>query len=106
MTKSLLIDFLGDVPIVRVIDFLIENSIFDYTKTDIAKQSGISRASLYNIWPVLEKYSIIKPNRKIGNTVLYRLNKKNSIVKQLIELDFKLTKSFANISNNENPSFS
>ena len=94
MENSLLIDFLGDVPIVRVIDFLIENNIFDYTKTDIAKNSGISRASLYNIWPILEKYSILKSSRKIGNTTLYKLNKKNALVKQLIELDLMLSKSF------------
>jgi len=32
----------GENPIIRIIDFLIDNSTFDYSKTEIAKGSGIS----------------------------------------------------------------
>ena len=95
MEKSLLVEFLGDTPIIRVIDFLLENSIFDYTKTDFAENSGISRASLYKIWPVLEKYELIKESRKIGNTTLYKVNKENLLVQELMQLDLRLSKEFA-----------
>ena len=95
MEKSLLVRFLGDTPLIRVIDFLIENSIFDYTKTDIADNSGISRASLYKVWPMLEKFEIIKSSRKIGNTTLYKLNKGNPVVQKLIELDLKISREYA-----------
>ena len=93
--KSLFVQLLGDVPLIRVIDVLIENSIFDYTKTEIARNAGISRASLYNIWQTLEDYKLIKKSRKIGNTVLYKLNKENPVVQKLIELDLKISKEFA-----------
>ncbi|NYZ73977.1 hypothetical protein H0O00_02455, partial [Candidatus Micrarchaeota archaeon] len=92
MNKSLLHGLLGDAPSIRLIDFLIENSIFDYTKTELADNSGISRASLYKIWPSLERYRIVKQSRKIGNTTLYRLNKTNPVVEKLMELDLKLSK--------------
>ncbi len=95
MEKSLFIEFLGDTPIIRVVDFLIENSIFDYTKTDIAQNAEISRASLYKIWPTLEKYELLIESRQIGNTTLYKLNKKNPVVQKLIELDLKISKEFA-----------
>ncbi len=95
MEKSLLLQFLGDTPFLRVVDFLIENSIFDYTKTEIAENADISRASLYKIWPNVEQYNIIKESRKIGNTTLYRLNKENPVVQELIELDLKISKEFA-----------
>ena len=95
MEKSLLVKFLGDTPFIRVVDFLIENSIFDYTKTDIAENAEISRASLYKIWPELEQYQILKESRKIGNTVLYKLNKENPVVQKLIELDLKISKEYA-----------
>ena len=95
MEKSLLLEFLGDTPLIRVIDFLLENSIFDYTKTDIAENAGISRASLYNVWPTLAKFEIVKESRKIGNTTLYKLNKENPVVKKLIELDLKISKEYA-----------
>ena len=95
MEKSLLLEFLGDTPLIRVIDFLIENSIFDYTKTEIAENAGIARASLYKIWPQLGRYELIKESRKIGNATLYKLNKENPVVQQLIELDLKISKEFA-----------
>jgi len=95
MEKSLLVEFLGDTPFIRVVDFLIENSIFDYTKTEIAENAGISRASLYNVWPMVEKYGLVKASRKIGNTILYKLNKSNPLVQKLIELDLKLSREYA-----------
>lgn len=95
MEKSLLVEFLGDAPLIRVLDFLIENSIFDYTKTDIAENSGISRATLYKIWPTIGKYRLVKESRRIGNTTLYRLNRKNPVVQKLIELDMKISKGYA-----------
>lgn len=95
MEKSLLVKFLGDTPLIRVVDFLIENSIFDYTKTEIAENSGISRASLYNIWPMVEKFELVKESRKIGNTTLYKLNKDNPVVQKLIELDLKISREYA-----------
>lgn len=95
MEKSLLLQFLGDTPFLRVVDFLIGNSIFDYTKTEIAENSEISRASLYKIWPTIEKYGIVKESRKIGSATLYKLNKENLVVQELIELDLKISKEFA-----------
>lgn len=97
MEKSLLVQFLGDTPFIRVVDFLIENSIFDYTKTELAENAGISRASLYNVWPVLEAYELVKASRKIGNTTLYKLNKENPVVQKLIELDLKISREFADV---------
>lgn len=97
MEKSLFVNFLGNTPLVRVMDFLIGNSIFDYTKTDIAENSGVSRASLYSVWPQLERYEIVKASRKIGNTTLYRLNKENPVVQKLIELDLRLSREYADM---------
>lgn len=98
MDESLLLRFLGDTPPIRVVDFLIENSIFDYTKKDIAENSGISRASLYNVWPRLEEFGIVSKSRKIGSTTLYKLNKENPLVLQLLELDLELSGQFADIA--------
>jgi len=95
MEKSLLVKFLGDTPLIRVVDFLMENSIFDYTKTEIAENAGISRASLYKVWPEIEQYELVKESRKMGNTTLYKLNKENPIMQKLIELDLKISREYA-----------
>ena len=90
MEKSLLVEFLGESPLTKVLDFLMENSIFDYTKTEIAEGAGISRTSLYRIWEQLESYDIVQVSRTIGNTKLYRLNESSPIVKELRALEKKL----------------
>lgn len=90
--NSLFVDFFGDYPIIRVLDFLIENDLFDYSKKDIAKNSDVSWNTLETFWEKLEKTKVVKFTRKVGKANMYKLNKENQIVKQLIELDNKLLK--------------
>lgn len=87
MEKSLLIKFLGENPAFRIVDFLIENKGMDVTKKQIIDGAGISRASLFNVWPQLEQQEIVLATRKFGKTTLYTLNSKNPLVKKLLELE-------------------
>jgi len=96
MNKSLLVEFLGDSPLTRIIDFIIDNRPFDASKTDIANMSGVSKAALFNNWWRLEKYGLVKISRQYGNTKLYKLNSESPIAKQLLDLDMTLMKSFLN----------
>jgi len=85
--QSLLIRFLGENPVFRIIDFLIENKGMDMSKKQIIEGAGISRASLFNYWEQLEEQEIVLVTRKFGKTKLYTLNSKNPIVKKLLELE-------------------
>jgi len=87
MEKSLLIKFLGENPIFKIVDLLIENKGMDLTKKDIIEGAGISRASLFNCWQQIEEQEIVIVTRKFGKTKLYTLNSKNQIVKKLLELE-------------------
>lgn len=87
MEKSLLIKFLGENPLFRIIDFLIENKGIDVTKKDIIEGAEISRASLFKVWKQLEEQEIVKIKRQFGKTKLYTLNSENPIVKKLLELE-------------------
>src|SRR3989338_7998956 len=75
--KSLLLNLTGDMPLFKIIDFLLENKGMDFSKKDIAEGAYISRASLFNYWSELEKQGIIKTTRSFGKTKLYTLNSKN-----------------------------
>ena len=86
-TKSLFIEFMGDSPTVRVLDFLMSERDPDFSITDMARNSGIGRATLYRIWDALVRNGIIVPTRVIGKAKLYKLNKGNKKIKKLIELD-------------------
>jgi len=93
--KSLMIEIFGDYPMIRVMDFLLENRIFDYSKTEIARQAGVSRTTLDIFWKKLIEESIIKKSRTIGRATLYRFDVDSEISKKLIELDFAISKQHA-----------
>ncbi len=86
-TKSLFIEFMGDSPTIRVLDYLLTERDLDFSITDMAKNAGIGRSTLYRIWGNLIKNKIIMPTRTIGKAKLYKLNRENMTIKKLIEID-------------------
>ena len=75
----MLSDFLGNSALVRIIDFLEMHQEFDYTKAEIARNTGLSKATLYQNWGVLEKTGIVTETRRIGNGVLFKFNTENPL---------------------------
>jgi len=88
--KSLFIEHMGDSPQIRILDFLITERNIDFNITDMAKNAGIGRATLYRIWKDLIKNKIIIKTREIGNSKLYKLNESSQFIKKIIELDNEL----------------
>jgi DNA-binding transcriptional ArsR family regulator len=82
----------GNSPKVLVLDFLLDNDQLDYCKSDIAEQTGLSRATLDRYWDELVKSRIILKSRQIGRARLFKLNKKLPLVQKLLELDNFLNK--------------
>ena len=96
MEESLFIRELGiKSPMLKMLDFLMDNEIFDYSKTDIAEGAGLSRTTLFKAWPKLEALGLVTATRTVGQAKMYRLNKKNSLVKKLMELDDAISEYFA-----------
>jgi len=95
--KSVLIEFFGDYPLIRVLDFLLENRGFDYSKTEISKGAGVSWGSLYAIWNKLDQLAIVTPTRSFGKTKLYKLNEKNPLMKRILKMELDLIKFYADI---------
>jgi len=85
--KSLLLQLTGEMPLFKIIDFLVDNKGMDFTKLDISKGAEISRASLFNYWNRLENYGVVKVTRQFGKTKLYTLNSKNIIIKRILDLE-------------------
>jgi len=82
----------GDTPQLRVLDFLIGFHFFDYPLTEIAKESNISYNSLKLFFPDFIKNGIVCKTRRIGKSDYYKLNMENEFVKNLIKLDWIITK--------------
>ncbi|MEK6960486.1 MAG: hypothetical protein AABX47_04895 [Nanoarchaeota archaeon] len=88
--QSLLLGLTGDMPLFRIIDFLVENKGLDFSKKDISEGAGLSRASLFNHWPRIERFGLVKVTRSFGKTKLYSLNTDNPLTKKILELEVTL----------------
>ena len=86
MEKNVFLEFVGDSPVNRLLDFLMTGRDFDYTLTDFAKKSGISWSTLHRIFPRFVKNKIVLQTRVIGRAKLYKLNTKNIVVQKFIAL--------------------
>ncbi len=93
--KSILLDYLGDTPELRVLDFFIDNHFFDFPLTEIARGSNVSYNSLAPFFPSWVEKKIVIKTRRIGKSDYYKLNTNNSFVKNIIKLDWSLTKKTA-----------
>ena len=92
MEKSVFVEYFGDYPLIRVLDFLILSRGMDYSMTEIAQDSGVGWSSFSEIWSKLVEKDIVKLTRTIGNAKLYKLNLGNPWVKELIRMDKIITK--------------
>ena len=87
--ESIFLDYVGDSPRMRVLQYLIEGREFDYTLTDMLN-AKVSWGTLNTLIPKFLKLGIVIKTRKIGRATLYKINKENIMAKQLIELYKKL----------------
>lgn len=90
--KSVFLEVFGDTPKLRVLDFLIGNHMFDYPMTEIARESNVSYNSINVFFSAWIKEGIIVKTRKIGKSDYYKFNLDNPFVKNLVKLDWILTK--------------
>ena len=96
--NSAFLQFFGNSPQFRMIDFLLEHRLADFTKTESASGAGISWASLFNHWDVLSAHGIVKPTRSVGRATLYQLDESNRIVKQLRAIELALIKEGVDVA--------
>ncbi|OYT41572.1 hypothetical protein B6U80_01095 [Candidatus Pacearchaeota archaeon ex4484_26] len=90
--KSVFLEVFGDTPKLRCLDFLIENHFFDYPVTEIARQADVSYNSIKLFFDKWVKEGILIKTRKVGKSDYYKLNINNIFIKNLIKLDWILTK--------------
>jgi hypothetical protein len=84
--------YFGDTPQLRFLDFLIGNHFFDFSMTEIAKESNISYNSLKEFFDIFLKKGIIVKTRKVGKSDMYKLNTENPVSKHFLKFAWFLTK--------------
>ena len=92
---SLLIRALGNSPKLRIINYLLDYKLNDFTKKEIVEALGMSKLTFYKYFKDLEGLGLVTASRKIGWATLYKINTENPIVKMLIEYETKLSLQIA-----------
>lgn len=86
----MLTEILGDYPQVKVIDLLISHPFSEYSKKDLADGAGIARGTLYDFFPKLDEYHLIKPTRRLGNAQLYQANMESPAMQAISAFQLQL----------------
>ena len=90
------IETFGDTPRIRILNFLLcEGKYFDYSLTDIMKNSSVSWHTLKEIFPQLLGMGIVKKTRKVGRATMYQLDAENERARELLELRLKMCRDAA-----------
>ncbi|MCW4002644.1 MAG: winged helix-turn-helix domain-containing protein [Candidatus Bathyarchaeota archaeon] len=92
---SLLIKALGSSPKLRILDYLLNYKLNDFTKKEIVEALGMSKLTFYKYFKDLEQLGLVTATRKIGRATLYKVNVENPMVKMLIEYETKLSLQIA-----------
>ena len=91
--ESIFVEYFGDTPMVRMLNFLILGKDFDYSMTEIAEGSNAGWTSFTRAWKDLEKRKVVVPTREIGRAKLYKLNTKDPTVQKLVKLHWEIIKA-------------
>jgi biotin operon repressor len=92
--KSIFLESFGESPLIKVLDFFLTFPSFDYSKTQVANEVGISRITIEKIWKGLIKKGVIIKTRSMGKAELYKLNTENPRVKILMKIGLELASSY------------
>jgi DNA-binding transcriptional ArsR family regulator len=89
--ESVIIRTLGDSPKLRIVDFFLDNPLFDFTKKEVIEALGMGKQTFYKYFPELEEYEVVDVSRRIGRAKLYRLNQKHPLVSMLRDYEKKVS---------------
>jgi hypothetical protein len=82
---------LGNLPVIRILDFLIDNPNNDYTRAEIAHYAQVGPTAMKDGFKCLERCGIVIETRKIGGVPLYTLDTDSEMTQSLIRFDDELT---------------
>lgn len=79
--------FINTRSITKIMHFLGYNERFDFPKSEIARQTGMSLQTLDEYLPILLQIGVVKCTRKHGKSFMYKINFENPIVASLRHLE-------------------
>lgn len=94
--ESIFVEYLGDSPLVRVLNFLILGKDFDYSLTEIANGAGVGWTSFVRALKILQGKNAVVHTRNIGKAKLFKLNTYDPTIKKIVKLHWEIIKEETN----------
>jgi Fe2+ or Zn2+ uptake regulation protein len=86
-------DIFGKGPQTNILDFLLDHPEFDYSISEIAKHSHVSRPTVYKTIDVLLEKQLVVITRAQGNSQLFKVNVGNSLVQKMLNFECEVAKN-------------
>lgn len=90
--QSVFLEYFGDTPKLRFLNFLVGNHFFDFNMTDMAKEANISYNSLMVFFNDFVEKGIVIKTRRVGKSDMYKLNMDNVVAQNFLKFAWFLTK--------------
>ncbi|MGI9566701.1 MAG: hypothetical protein ACR2LL_06780 [Nitrosopumilus sp.] len=81
----------------KILDFMITFSDWDYSITDIGKNSGLSFKTGFDEVKKLESQGILVKTRVVGKAILYKLDTESEHVQDIMKLAWDIAKNRAKV---------
>lgn len=81
--ETILIKVFGYSPKLRILDIFLDNPHFDFSKSEVIRELGMSKQTFYKNFRDLEELGIVEVSRRIGRATMYKLNREHPLVKLL-----------------------
>ena len=82
-------ELFGDGAMVKILDFLLDEWDLDFSKADVARETGVSWKTVNELWSRLEKFGLVEYTRTVNRAKMYRVNK-NNVFKALKKLNMEI----------------
>ena len=90
--QSAFLEYFGNTPKLKFLDFLIGNHFFDFNMTDMAREANISYNSLLSFFDEFLKKGRIVKTRKVRKSDMYKLKLEIPNAKKFLQFPWFLTK--------------
>lgn len=82
-------DLLGESAKAHVLDFLADHPTVDFTVTEIAEKSKVSRPSVYPALRALTRTGMVSQTRHVGQSRFFKINMQHGVVQEVLRSEFR-----------------
>jgi len=86
LEQTILVKMFGYSPKVRILDIFLDNPYFDFSKSEVVKELGMSKQTFYKHFKDLEELGVVEVSRRIGRATMYRISRQHPLIRRLDEI--------------------